>query len=142
MENELIVKVKVDIKAPADRVWQALTDPALIKRYLMDTDTVTDWKKGSDITWSGEWKGKHYVDKGKIVDIIQEQLLHTTYLSGMGGKADKPENYANVIYELTENGDTTTITLTQDNNKNVEEQKHSEQNWKMVLGEMKKMLEE
>ena len=70
MENSLIVKVSEDIKAPASKVWKALTDPALIKKYLMDTDVITDWKKGSFITWSGEWKGKNYVDKGKIIDIL------------------------------------------------------------------------
>ena len=107
----------------------------------MDTDVVTDWKKGSFITYSGEWKGKHYVDKGKIIEIVPGKLFHTTYLSGMSGKADKPENYANVIYELAADGDNTTLTLTQDNNKNVEEQEYAEKNWKMVIGEMKKLLE-
>ena len=141
MENTLIVKVSEEIKAPVSKVWQALTDPALIKKYLMGTDVVTDWKKGSFITYSGEWKGKNYVDKGKIIDIVPEKLLHTTYLSGMSGKADKPENYANVVYELKDKGDTTTLTLTQDNNKNVQEQKHAEENWKMVLGGMKDLLE-
>jgi uncharacterized protein YndB with AHSA1/START domain len=141
MNNKLTAKVSTSINAPADRVWQAMTDPAQIKQYLMGTDTITDWKKGSDIRYKGEWKGKAYEDKGKIIDIVPGKLLHTTYLSGMSGKEDKPENYNNVIYELHDERGQTTVSVTQDNIKDEQEQQHMKENWSMVLEGMKKVAE-
>src|SRR5829696_1565299 len=100
MTGKLTARINTTINAPAKEVWQALTDPAMIKQYLFGTNTVTDWKKGSPIRYEGEWEGQAYVDKGTIIDIVPEKLLHTTYLSGNSGKEDKPENYTHVIYEL------------------------------------------
>ena len=123
------------------RVWQALTDPAEIKEYLFGTDTQTDWKKGSPITYTGVWQGKPYEDKGVIKEIEPEKLLHTTYFSGMSGKKDVPENYANVVYTLEKSGDDTILTLTQDNIDSEEGLKHMEDNWSMVLDGLKKTVE-
>lgn len=141
MAENLKVQTDVAIQAPVSRVWQALTDPALIKQYLFGADTVTDWKKGSSITWSGEYEGKAYQDKGTIIDIVPEKLLHTTHYSPMTGKKDKPENYHHVIYELSpENGDTK-ISVTQDNVTDEKELEHMQKNWNMILQGMKKFLE-
>ena len=141
MANKLSVKTGININAPVSKVWQALTDPAMIKEYLFGTNTVSDWKKGSSITYSGEWEGKQYEDKGNIIDIVPEKLLHTTYFSGMSGKEDKPENYANVIYELTPQNGSTVVTITQDNIDDEKGVEHMKKNWEMVLDGMKKLLE-
>jgi uncharacterized protein YndB with AHSA1/START domain len=113
----------------------------MIKEYLFGTNTVSDWKKGSSITYSGEWEGKQYEDKGEIIDIVPEKLLHTTYFSGMSGKEYKPENYANVIYEVTPQNGSTTVTISQDNIDDEKGVEHMKKNWGMVLDGMKKLLE-
>ena len=141
MANKLTFKKSITIDAPVSKVWQALTDPAQIKEYLFGTNTVTDWKKGSPITYSGEWNGQKYQDKGMIVDIVPEKLLHTTYFSFMSGKEDKPENYANVIYEVQPQGSKTILTISQDNIDNEEGVKHMDENWNMVAGGLKKLVE-
>lgn len=138
---KLISKVSVNINAPVSKVWQALVDPALIKQYLFGTEAESDWKKGSSIIYNGVWQGKPYTDKGIIVEIIPEKLLHTTYYSPLSGKEDKPENYNNVITELKSGNDFTTVTISQDNIKDEAELKHMEQNWGTVLDGMKKLLE-
>ena len=141
MEQKLVSKSSTLINAPVNKVWEALTNPSLIKQYLFGTNTITDWKKGSPITYEGEWEGKAYKDKGQIVDIIPEKLLHTTYWSSIGGKEDKPENYNNVIYEVKPENGGTLITILQDNIKDEKELEHMKQNWGMVLESMKTMLE-
>ena len=141
MEQRLVSRSNTIINAPVNKVWEALTNPALIKEYLFGTNTITDWKKGSPITYEGEWEGKTYKDKGVIVDIIPEKLLHTTYWSSMGGKEDKPENYNNVLYEVKPQGGGTLITISQDNIADEKQLEHVNQNWGMVLDKMKKMLE-
>ncbi len=141
MANELKVQTSTIIYAPVNRVWKALTDPELIKEYLFGTNTTTDWKKGSPITYSGVYQGKTYKDTGTIIDIIPEKLLHTTHYSSLSGKEDKPENYHHVIYELIEDNGRTRVNLTQDNISNEEELRHLQKNWYMVLDGMKKLLE-
>jgi uncharacterized protein YndB with AHSA1/START domain len=141
MATKLVSKSSLHINAPVNKVWQALTDPALIKEYLFGTNTITDWKKGSTITYEGEWQGKAYKDKGVIVDIVPEKLLHTTYWSSMSGKEDKAQNYNNVIYELKAENEGTLVTISQDNIENEKQLEHMNQNWGMVLDNMKKLLE-
>jgi uncharacterized protein YndB with AHSA1/START domain len=141
MTNKLTATNSTRIHAPVSKVWKALIDPAQIKQYLFGTDARSDWKKGSPITYTGEWEGKAYEDKGTVVDIIPEQRLHTTYWSGMSGKEDKPENYANVIYDVKPDGGNTIITITQDNIENEAGVQHMRENWGKVLESMKKMLE-
>ena len=142
MANDFKAKMHTIIQAPVEKVWQALTDPSLIKQYLFGTDTVTDWKKGSPITYSGVYEGKPYQDKGTIIDIVPQKILHTTHYSSMSGKEDKPENYHHVIYQLEARNGHTLITLTQDNIANETELQHMEKNWKAVLEGMKKLLED
>ena len=141
MEQKLVSKSSTIINAPVSKVWEALTNPSLIKQYLFGTNTITDWKKGSPITYEGEWQGKSYKDKGVIVDIIPEKLLHTTYWSSMSGKEDRPENYNNVLYEVEEQNGGTLVTISQDNIKDEKELEHMNQNWGIVLDSMKKLLE-
>ena len=141
MAENLEAKTAVTVNAPVTKVWQALTDPALIKQYLFGTETVTDWKTGSPITWSGEYEGKTYRDKGTIVEFVPEKLLHVTHYTPMTGKGDKPENYHNVIYELTPDGTSTTISIRQDNIGSEKELAHMEKNWTSVLEGMKRLLE-
>ncbi|MGN6568804.1 MAG: SRPBCC family protein [Flavipsychrobacter sp.] len=141
MANKLSVTVTKEVDATPAQVWRAFTEPALIKQYMFGTDTTSDWKKGSTVTYTGEWQGKHYEDKGRIVDIIPEKLLHTTYYSSMSGKEDKPENYANVIEEIKQENGKTVVSITQDNIENEEGVEHMRQNWNMVLDGLKKTVE-
>jgi uncharacterized protein YndB with AHSA1/START domain len=129
------------INAPISKVWQALVNPEIIKQYLFDTDVITDWKVGSPIIYRGEWQGKPFEDKGTIRRIEPETLLETTHWSPLSGVADSPENYHTVTYTLVDRGDSTEVTIDQDNNATEEEKAHSEQNWSTVLGNMKRLLE-
>ncbi len=141
MSDPSIAKVSTLIHAPVSEVWRALTDPELIRQYLFGTQAVTDWKIGSSIRWKGEWQGKTYEDKGTILKVVPERLLVNTYWSSMAGLPDTPENYKMVTYELEPVDGGTLLTLTQDNNTSEEDKTHSEQNWKMVLDGLKKLVE-
>lgn len=142
MSTAIKSKSEVIIKAPASKVWEALTDPALVKKYLFDTDLIVkEWKVGEPISYKGIWQGKAYEDKGKIIKYEPEKLLVTTYWSGFSGKPDLPENYQTVSYELSPAEGGTKLTITQDNVDSEEAKSHSEDNWKMVLDSMKKLIE-
>jgi uncharacterized protein YndB with AHSA1/START domain len=141
MDKTLTAKATITINAPTSKVWDALTKPNLIKQYLFGTEVTTDWQVGSPITYRGQWEGKTYEDKGKILQIEPGKLLVSTFWSSLSGLPDVPENYNTVRYELSTEGGSTRLTITQDNNATQEEADHSEQNWNMVLDGIKKLLE-
>jgi uncharacterized protein YndB with AHSA1/START domain len=137
-----LATAEIQINVSKEKVWTALTDPSYIKKYMFDTNVETDWKEGSDIFWRGEWNGKNYEDKGKIIRNDNKNELTYTHYSPMSGEEDRPENYHTVNVVLTENDKGTRVLLTQNNNPTAESAKHSSDNWKMILETMKKLLEE
>jgi uncharacterized protein YndB with AHSA1/START domain len=107
----------------------------------MGTDVSSDWNEGSTITYTGEYEGKKYHDKGIIKKIEPEKVLQSTYWSSMSGKEDKPENYNLVTYKITKRDDKTFITLSQDNISTEKEKEHATENWGMVLKKLKEVVE-
>ena len=141
MTQELIAQATITVAAPRSEVWTALVSPAAIRQYMFGAEVVSDWKKGRPITWEGEWEGKHYKDKGTILEIQRGEVLKYSHWSPLAGLPDRPENYHTVAVELEDEGDETRVTLTQDNNPTEEARVHSEKNWGMMLGALKEYLE-
>lgn len=142
MKETLAAKTSITINSKPSQVWKAITTPSLIKQYLMGTTVTSDWKEGSAINYEGEYQGKVYHDKGRIQKIEPNKVLQSTYWSSMGGKPDRPENYNVVTYKLAEKDGKTHLTLTQSNVTTEKEKAHATGNWKMVLKELKKVVEE
>jgi uncharacterized protein YndB with AHSA1/START domain len=129
---------EIDIEAPAARVWDVLTSPDQLKKLWFGAEVETDWKVGSPITWTGEYEGKSYQDKGEILEVQPERLLRLTHFSPLTGQPDVPENYHTLTYELTGN---THLKLAQDNNGSEDEAKHSQQMWEQLLTKVKEAAE-
>jgi uncharacterized protein YndB with AHSA1/START domain len=142
MSHTLTLQIKTPFNAPVSKVWKAIVTPEIIKKYLFGTEVISDWKKGSPIAFRGSWEGKSYEDKGIILAIETEKLFRYTYWSSMSETPDIPENYAEVSYALSQENGQTIFTLTQGGIASEESKKHSEDNWKMVMGNLKKVLEE
>src|SRR3984957_2837730 len=137
----LVAVAEIDIAAPASAVWEALTDPERIKQYFMGATVETDWQPGSAITWSGEYNGKPYQDKGSIVEVQPQRLLVLTHFSPMTGQPDLPENYHTITYRLAERDGKTTLSLSQDNNGSDDEVEHSRTTWQSMLEAIKRLIE-
>ena len=134
-------KVSIIINASIVNVWKTLTDPELVKQYLFGTKVSTDWKKGSQIKWTGIWNDKKYEDKGQIIEIVAEKLIICTYWSSMSGLEDKKENYTTVSYILDGQDGKVKLTIIQDNIKTKESKEHSENSWTMVGNSLKRVAE-
>ena len=140
-KETLIAKAETTIDAPPAKIWNALTDPALIKQYMFGSDVKSSWKAGGDIVWKGQWHGKEYEDHGKILEMVPNERLKYTHFSPLSGLEDQPSNYHTVTIDLKSTGDQTNVVLLQDNN-DTEEQKHQfEKNWAMMLSSLKKLIE-
>jgi uncharacterized protein YndB with AHSA1/START domain len=139
--NNLIARASTTIAAPAEKVWDALVNPAAIKQYMFGTTVVTDWREGSPILWKGEWQGKRYEDKGVIQHIQRGRALQYTHFSPLAGQPDRPENYHTVTIQLSPEENGIQVSLTQDNNLTEEARSHSERNWEMMLQGLKRLVE-
>ena len=137
-----LATAQCEIDAPPEKVWRALTDPQLIKKYMFGSEVRTDWKPGSPITWQGEFEGRKYMDKGEIMAVEPGRRLEITHFSPLTGQEDRPENYHRVSYELQQTDGGTSLRLTQDNSSSAEEAEHSAATWQMMLDGLKKVAEQ
>jgi uncharacterized protein YndB with AHSA1/START domain len=137
-----VATAECEIDAPPDKVWRALTEPELIKKYMFGSEVTTDWQPGSPITWKGEFEGREYEDKGEIIAVEPGQRLEVTHFSPLTGQEDRPENYHRVRYALQQTTGGTSVRLTQDNSSSAEEAEHSAANWQMMLDGLKNVVEQ
>jgi uncharacterized protein YndB with AHSA1/START domain len=139
--SDLGATSSVTINLAAEKVWEALTTPELIKQWFFGVDTETDWKVGSPLVHKGEWQGKPYEDKGEILGIEPPKLLVHSHWSGVSGLPDSPQNYQEVTWALSERDGVTELTITERNLPSEEAKAMSEQGWKTALNSLKEMLE-
>lgn len=142
MKTNLTARAETKIHATATEVWDALTKPELIKKYLMGADVKTDWKVGGPLVYTGEYKGQRFEEKGVIKRIEPKKLLQATHFSTTSGKEDKAENYGLVTWELSEKDGATTVSVSQDHIGNEEGIRQSKANWDSVLSGLKRTIEE
>lgn len=141
LNQNLEVSKSVVIDSNIGRVWKVLTDPELIKEYLYGTETITDWKTGSEIVFQGEYQGHKYRDHGKILTNTHEKEISYSYWSGFSGLEDKPENYSTVTYRLISIQGKTELTWQQKGYADSEKQKHSEIGLPALLEQIKLISE-
>ena len=139
-----VIEVATTIAADPGTVWKAMTK----KQTAMfpGTEVDTDWEIGHPISFTGEWKGKPFKDKGKIQSFDEARELSFSHWSEMSGEADRPENYHVVRYQLEPVGEKTKVTLCQFNEgkkSDVDAETKAEftKNWKMMLDGLKKSAE-
>jgi uncharacterized protein YndB with AHSA1/START domain len=130
-----------EIAASPEQVWQALTDPEQIAAYMMGARVATDWEVGSPITWSGEFQGRPYQDKGEVLTYDAPHTLSVTHFSALSGDEDVPANYHTLVYTLTPDGDGTRLELTQDGNDSEEQAEQFSANWQGMLDGLKALVD-
>lgn len=140
--HDHVAHAEVEISASPEQVWDALTDPLAISRFMFGSQVDTDWEEGSPITWSGEYDGRSFQDKGQILEVDANRRLRMTHYSPLSGGEDVPENYHTLDYRLADDGDTTRLTLDQGGNDSEEQAEQFAQNWQAMLDQVKRYVEE
>jgi uncharacterized protein YndB with AHSA1/START domain len=131
----------LDIQAPLAVVWDAITNPEIVKQYFFGTNLVTDWKVGSPLLFRGEWQGKSYEDRGTVLAFEPMKSLTYNYWSSFSGLEDKPEQRQIIRYHLESAHGGVRITIHQSNVDTQARADHSATNWCSVLQALKNLLE-
>ena len=134
-------KQSININASRSKVWGALTNAEIIKRYFFGIDVRCDWKEGSPIFYRGEWRGQRFVERGNILDIIPEEYLLINFWDTGFLLPDYLQNYKVLSYILSGKRNATKLTILQEFNDSKEEAMRANENWKKVLENLKILLE-
>ena len=150
MSKALEITNTIEISASASKVWDVLVNPKQTKRYMFGCETVSDWKKGSELLWKAEYEGKEMIFvKGIIIDIRPEKFLVYTTIDPNSTIDDRSENYLTVTYTLTEKNGKTTFTVTQgdyaqvaEGERRYNESYNNGEGWNPILVQIKQIAEE
>jgi uncharacterized protein YndB with AHSA1/START domain len=141
MRENLAAEADITIKGSVFQVWDALVNPDKIKRYMFGATVESEWQVGSPIVWKGQWKGKPFEDKGRILEIQQGRRLRYSHFSPLSGAPDRPENYHTVTIQVDGLEGAVHVDLTQDNNPTEKARDESRNNWRAMLEGLKKTVE-
>jgi uncharacterized protein YndB with AHSA1/START domain len=83
MEGRHVSRASIEIEASSADVWDALVNPATAKEYFFGAKVRSDWKEGSPITFTGEFNGNAYHEKGTILQYRPERLLQYSHWSDL-----------------------------------------------------------
>ena len=133
----------ITINAPASRVWDALTSPALVQQWQYGSELTTDWQVGSPIKFHSEWGGQVYEQWGNILAFEPNTRLQYSLFAPRPDVEDKPENYFTMTYTLDEIDGTTHLTITQeDPREQAGAASADDEEGNAVLEALKKLVEE
>lgn len=107
----------VTIDAPASKVFEALTQPELVKQWQFGKTVQCDWQTGNAIKFIAETEGKVLEQWGTILEIRPNELLKYNLFTPAPGIEEKPENYNITSYVLTNDNNKTQIELIQEDNR-------------------------
>jgi uncharacterized protein YndB with AHSA1/START domain len=136
-----VAHAETEISAAPEQVWAALTDPEAISKFMFGSQVDTDWLVGSAITWTGQYDGNEFQDKGEILEVDEPSRLRMTHYSAMGGQPDEPESYHTLDYRLEATDAGTRLTLDQDGNDSDEQAEQFAANWQAMLDQVKEYVE-
>ena len=131
----------ISINASTQQVWDALTNPELVKLWQYGSELTTDWKPGSSIRFRTAWEDKVFEQWGSVLTFQPAELIRYSLFAPRPGLEDKPENYFVMEYRLSVENGQTKLVITQEDNRPgaVQEPPQGEEN--PVLQMLKKVAE-
>ncbi|HTJ12844.1 MAG TPA: SRPBCC domain-containing protein [Dinghuibacter sp.] len=149
MSQPLIVRSSISIQAPAQKVWDLLTNPGQTPKYMFGCAALSDWTVDSPLIWKGNFNGVELVAvKGTVTGIRPGQFLAYTTIDPNSTIPDVPENYVTVTYTLTETNGETLLEVTQgdfagvaDGQRRYEETYNNGEGWNPILVQIKALAE-
>jgi uncharacterized protein YndB with AHSA1/START domain len=137
-----VATASTDIAATPERVWAALTEPEEVSAWMHGSRLETTWEVGAPVTWTGEYDGRPYQDKGEVLAVEEPQTLSMTHYSPLMGADDVPESYHTLVYTLTPTRSGTRLQLSQDGCDSDEQAAQFSQSWQSMLDGLGRHVEE
>ena len=126
------------IRVAPEKLWDALTTPAIIKRYRFGMSVESEWKVGS--AWKMYADGR-LMDSGEILESVAPKRLVMSWLCEWKPEF-KAEGNSRCVYEIEPTGASAKLTLTH----SIERPDSRfigavSEGWPMVISNLKSLLE-
>lgn len=129
------------LDAPVNKIWDALTQPSLVKQWQYGSDLITDWKAGHEIRFRNEWEGQVFEQWGTVLEVIPNEKIKYSLFFPRPGLEDKPDNYFIMSYILSEENEKIKLEIHQEDNRPgaIQEEPQGEEN--PILQSLKSLVE-
>lgn len=104
---------RLSINATPQKVWDVLTKPEFVKLWQYGSDLQTSWEVGSSIRFVTKWEENVFEQWGTVLEFNPTEQLRYSLFAPRPGLEDKPENYFEMIYSLSEQDGQTQLKITQ-----------------------------
>jgi hypothetical protein len=128
MERRHVSRASITIDAASAEVWHALVDPAAAKQYFFGADMRSDWIVGGPVTFTGEFNGNAYHEKGVVLRCEPEL-------------PDRREHYRNWTFRIEPATAGVLLSVTEDNIPDEAKRARSDEFWPGVLTTIKTLVE-
>jgi len=132
---------KLIINASKEKVWEALTEPEKVKVWQYGSVLITDWNVGSEIRFKSEWEGHIFEQWGTVLEFESNQKLKYNLFAPRPDLEDKPENYFEMEYKLTEKDNGIELLIIQEDNRPDAKQELEQGEENPVLKMLKELIE-
>jgi uncharacterized protein YndB with AHSA1/START domain len=136
--TDLKLSYDLYIAAPAERVWDAITDGAVTEQYFYGTRVKSSFRRGAEIAYAA---GDAKMIEGEVVAVEKghKRVLSQRALWDDGVAADPASQ---VTWELSSVGSATKVSLMHEGFRGETETfKQSAAGWPVILSGMKTLLE-
>ena len=138
LERQMEKVFEIYIKTTPERLWQALTDPAIRAKYNFGSGAYSDWTPGARIELHAE-KAEGLLGEGEVLEVDPPRRLVHTLVANFSDEA-RAEGTSRVTYEIEPVGDSCRLLLIHDQMRDgANEQLYG--GWPMILSGLKTWLE-
>ena len=137
LEDATMEKVfEIYIKTTPERLWHAITDTDMRRKYTFGAGVTSNWKKGS--RYEGEGQGA-LIFEGENMEVDPPRKLVQSFRA-LWGEDVKSEGTSRVTWDITPVGDSCRLTVTHDQLRDgANGQLYG--GWPMILSGLKTLLE-
>ena len=134
MHKEKVV-YGIYINAPAEKIWDALTQSEYTRQYFWGTNVESDWKPGSKIRFFSD-DGTTFAE-GEVIKAERGKVL--SQAERMIGPDGKKGDESIITYEIQQHGDVCKLIVTHEHSS--EMHKNAINGWEMSMSSLKSLLE-
>jgi uncharacterized protein YndB with AHSA1/START domain len=130
---------EIYIRTTPERLWEAITDPALRAKYTFGTEIKTDWKPGARVE-VGHRGADGPLSQGEILEVDPPRRLVQT-MRALWSDQVKAEGFSRITWEIQAiSEDSCRLTVTHDQlREGANEELYG--GWPMILSGLKTLLE-
>src|SRR5262249_14221796 len=125
------------IHTSPEKLWEALTDGAVTKKYFFGETIVSDWRKGS--SWHSIGPSGSRDVEGTVIEAAPPRRLVVTWQ--VLYDAELKDEHARVTYEIEKRGPICKLTVVHELEHAPKTAKHVAGGWGIVLAGLKTLLE-